>query len=75
MGIKLTADYTAPIPRPVTMKLACDGDHGLLPAPVAKFDATDGAPRDIAGRHGWRFRYGDQMLVLCPECAGRKQDG
>jgi hypothetical protein len=73
VGIRLVADHTVPAPHPVEMTLTCDGDHGLLPNPVEKFDVSHDAPQTIAVRAGWKFSYGDEMQVLCPECAGRRR--
>lgn len=74
MGMRLFADEAAPVPRPVTLAVTCDGDHdgGLLTSgvPEATFPLADGDhPRDPAVRAGWKFS--PDGLVLCPSCARR----
>ncbi len=62
------------MPRRIALALSCDNRDGLLPCEAkAEFDVTEGIPRDIASRAGWRFhRYGP---VYCPACArGRRDD-
>lgn len=70
MTMLLLADRSLPIPYPVMLIVTCDGDHGLLPAPVAEFDASHGHPRDPALRSGWKFS--PDGLVMCPDCARRR---
>lgn len=67
-------DESAACPRPVVLELRCDGDHGLFPAPAARFE-RDGyiAQRAAATRDGWAI---GGEVILCPECSrSRKQKG
>jgi hypothetical protein len=67
MGMRVVADYTVPPPRPCTITVTCDADHGPLDQPKATFDCTDCHPRDPAVRSGWKFTPAG--LVFCPEHA------
>lgn len=63
------ADETVPPPRSLTMRLECDGDHGLFPPPVLELPLPPTTITwDLARRHGWRCGPG---FDLCPECVGR----
>jgi hypothetical protein len=70
MGLVLRADESAAPPRPVSMVLTCDKDHGLFPSPILWVDVSVGHPRDIAASHGWKITADGP--VLCPGCARTK---
>jgi hypothetical protein len=62
-----TRTPNALVPRPVTMILTCDGDHGLFEPPSAEF-----ATYDAAMRAGWKETYiNDRRCFLGPCCSGK----
>lgn len=71
MPMRMTADHTAPgPPYPVSLRVDCDGDHGMFDAPTAHFDVTGTPdPRQPAIAAGWRFDPNGP--VYCPRCAGK----
>ena len=74
--IAITADEAAPPPRPVTLTLTCDGDHGdLFGSIIGTFQHADGfaAEHALAMRAGWTERDGKSRgrLWLCPLCSGK----
>jgi len=73
MAQHMWADETTPIPRKVFLELACDGEHGLFGAPVARFEITGGDPRHPAVAAGWTITANGP--VYCPECRRRKEPG
>lgn len=67
MGMRIVADYTVPPPRPCTITVICDADHGLFDPPKASFDCTNCHPRTPATAAGWKFT--PDGPVFCPEHA------
>lgn len=67
MTLRIFSDETVPSPRPITLELGCDGDHGLFPAPTFTRTAMLMLPsRQEATDVGWLI--GSAGAVLCPEC-------
>ena len=70
MTRQFTVDQDEPAPRPVAVKIRCDGDHGLLPMPVLEF-VYDGT-FDVWSRavlEGWSITPDRDH---CPECRGKR---
>jgi hypothetical protein len=61
------ADETKPVPRPIFIMVACDGDHGLFGAPSKTFPVEQVHPRDPPIKSGWKITPDGE--ALCPECA------
>jgi hypothetical protein len=73
MGLLLTCNEVAPIPRQVVLTLACDGDHGLLGPTKQQFlDGHFIEQYRAAMQAGWKEteRRGARIF-LCPECSGK----
>jgi hypothetical protein len=85
MGILITCDETAPIPRLATMMLTCDaGMETAKPWPslfgvavctrTDRFNSPDGfiAQHRAAMNVGWKeTSRGGKTVFLCPECSGK----
>lgn len=75
MGVRLfCADEKLPIPRPVTLELTCDGEHGLFPPDPQRFDGAGGfiAHHAAAMRAGWLERHDTgERQWLGPCCSGK----
>jgi hypothetical protein len=65
------ADEDVPVPRPVWARVACDGDHGLLPRPEVVLDVTPPRPGSWAQANalGWSITA---ERDLCPRCCGKR---
>lgn len=76
MGLRIFCpDETAPLPRPVVLELACDGDHGMFgpPAPV-RFEQDDFVKQHAAAmRAGWLETHdASGPIFLGPCCSGKR---
>ena len=70
MGLRLFCpDEGAPIPRPVTMELRCDGSH-MAGAPFQRFDA-DGFIAQYAAAMCSGWKETEEKVFLCPSCSGK----
>jgi hypothetical protein len=67
MGMRVVADYTVPPPRPCTITVTCNFEHGPGGPAQETFDCTDCPPRQPPTRAGWKITA--DGLVLCPEHA------
>ena len=65
-------DESAPIPRPVTLRLTCDRDHGLFGRPTDEEPCDPWYPdaRRRLERRGWKISDSGGE-DLCPQCSGR----
>ena len=76
MGMRIGATREGPPwPCPTFLELSGDGEHGLLPATVQRFDGQDYVnARSAATAAGWKeARSADgRPLFLGPCCSGRK---
>lgn len=70
MGLRLfSPDPSGPIPRRVVLELTCDGDHGLFPPTVARFEQVGFMAQHAAAmKAGWLDR---NESVLGPCCSGK----
>lgn len=68
MSLTIFADETKPAPRPVFVRLTCDGPHGFLPVEwLSSGGESYPQARARATREGWREVGGTRFL--CPGCA------
>jgi len=74
MGLTITADGAAPLPRAVTLTLTCDAPTGLFRPAVARFTgAWFPDLHHAAMAAGWRETFDARGRVfLCPDCSGKK---
>lgn len=70
MGILIGCDASAPIPRPITLTLCCDNDHGMLPVSTAWTMENYIDAHAAAMRAGWQeTQSSNGRLFLCPGCS------
>ena len=80
MGLSLDCYGAGPFPRPVTLTLVCDGDHGLFAAldPILSERQSFNHPDGFIGSYGEAMRVGwkesrrdGARIFLCPNCSGK----
>lgn len=79
VGVELYGLDEGPCPRPVFLRVTCNGDHEPSARPVAVFsaDGLDGyiAQRSAAVRAGWRFSGdGNTYGPCCKRVKAVKED-
>jgi len=66
--MRIYADETKPVPRPVYLEVTCEGRAGLFPCQARHtWDVSDEPhPRSPAIRAGWKIDQDGP--VYCPDC-------